>query len=519
MNDKNKKYPTREMLIADKHVSALFESFFKIIPEAAVLTDKNCKMLMFNPALIKIFGYVEEELIGKHKKILYASQESANEKVAAPSNFNDESILKVYQVNYRRKNGKIFPGKTTTSIIKDGEGKILGYLSIIRDILDAKANEIAIHRAYIEMEKNVEIRTRELRTEKERVQQYLDIAGVIIVVLDTNGNVRLINRKGTQIFGYKEEKIEGKNWFDNFIPERERKEVKEAFAKIISGNIEPLEYYENRILTKNGDERIIAWHNTVIRDENNNIISSLSSGEDITEKRQVQNDLRESSESIKRFAYSISHDLKNPTLALQGLTKHLEKKYGETLDKKGKLFFKQIQNTAEHIAVLVDNLNTFIITKEIPFEFEHIDLKELCGLIRDEFSDQLQKRGASWIEPEELPIIKADRISIMRVLRNFVDNALKYGGNKLNAIKINCEHSGTSYILSVKDNGLGFDEDKKEYMFKVFSRNMSSGDVYGTGLGLAIVKEIAEKHGGKAWAESNTNQGATFYISIAENLN
>ena len=92
------------MLIADKLVSALFESFFKIIPEAAVLTDKNCKMLMFNPALIKIFGYVEEELIGKHKKILYASQESANEKVAAPSNFNDESILKVYQVNYRRKN-------------------------------------------------------------------------------------------------------------------------------------------------------------------------------------------------------------------------------------------------------------------------------------------------------------------------------------------------------------------------------------------------------------------------------
>lgn len=519
MDNKTRNQHPREILIADKPVSALFDSFFRVIPEATVLTDKNHKIIMSNPALTKIFGYLEEELVGKQIKILYASKESYEEEVKVCFNLCDEETLKPYGVNYQRKNGNIFPSKTIGTIVKDNDGKIIGYLRVIRDLSEEKAAEITSQRAYIESEKKVEIRTRELRTEKEKAQQYLDIAGVIIVILDTNGNVNLINRKGVQILGYKEEKIEGKNWFDNFIPEKERKEVKETFDKIISGDIEPLEYYENCIVTKNGDERIIAWHNTVIRDENNNIISSLSSGDDITEKCKAENDLQKSSENIKRFAYSISHDLKNPTLALQGLTRHLEKKYGEVLDEKGKLFCKQIQNITEHITLLVDNLNTFITTKEIPFNFENIDLKESCSLIREEFLDQLQKREVNWIEPEVLPIIKADKISIMRVLRNFVDNALKYGGNNLSAINVYYEYSGNKHILSVSDNGLGFKEDKKEYMFKVFSRNVSPSDVYGTGLGLAIVKEIAEKHGGKAWAESNTNLGATFYISIAENLN
>ena len=518
MDDKSKNHHSKEKLIADKFVSALFGSFFETIPEATVLTDKNHKIIMSNPGLTKIFGYMEEELIGKNIQVLFASNESFDEKMEIRSNVSDEETIKSYGINYKRKNGKIFPSKTIRTIVKDTDEKIIGYLSIIRDISDEKATEIALQQAYNELGEKVEIRTRELRIEKEKAQQYLDIAGAIIVVLDAKGNVSLINRKGAQLFGYKEEKIEGKNWFDNFIPERERKEVKEVFAQIISGDIEPLEYFENCIVTKNGDERIIAWHNTVIRDENNNIISSLSSGEDITEKRQAEIELQHNSENIKRFAYSISHDLKNPAIALQGLTRHLEKKYGGVLDEKGKQYCKQINKITEHITLLVDNLNIFITTKEIPFKFENINLKDSCCLIREEYSDQLQKRGINWIEPEVLPTIKADRISIIRVLRNFVDNALKYGGKKLSAITVNYEHSANTHILSVNDNGLGFNEDQKQDIFKVFSRNISADNVFGTGLGLAIVKEIAEKHGGKAWAESNRIKGTTFYISIAESL-
>jgi light-regulated signal transduction histidine kinase (bacteriophytochrome) len=229
-------------------------------------------------------------------------------------------------------------------------------------------------------------------------------------------------------------------------------------------------------------------------------------------------DLQKSSENIKRFAYSISHDLKNPAIALHGLTRLLEKKYGEKLDEKGKAFCTQIINITAHITLLVDNINSLITTKEMPFNFENINLHESCSLIREEFAAQLNKRRITWLEPQLLPLVKADRLSILRILRNFVDNALKYGGEKLSEIEIGYQHSENTHILSVRDDGKGFKEGEEENMFRVFSRNTTSGDITGTGLGLAIVKEIAEKHGGNAWAESTLGQGATFYISISKNL-
>lgn len=135
---------------------------------------------------------------------------------------------------------------------------------------------------------------KELRKERDRAQQYLDVAGVIFVVLDREGNVTLINRKGCDILGYSEEEVLGKSWFECYVPLRLRSDVQAAFRKIINGEIEPFEYYENPVLTRSGGEKIIAWHNTLIRDSSGAIISSLSSGEDITERQAAERKLRES---------------------------------------------------------------------------------------------------------------------------------------------------------------------------------------------------------------------------------
>jgi signal transduction histidine kinase len=111
-----------------------------------------------------------------------------------------------------------------------------------------------------------------------------------------------------------------------------------------------------------------------------------------------------------------------------------------------------------------------------------------------------------------------DKVSILRIFRNLIDNALKYGGDTLRSIAIDYQDSRDYHIISVRDDGKGFDMKERENIFAAFTRSSTSGDVYGTGLGLAIVKEIAEKHGGDAWAESTLGEGATFYISIAKNL-
>jgi PAS domain S-box-containing protein len=133
-----------------------------------------------------------------------------------------------------------------------------------------------------------------LKKERDRAQNYLNIAGVMIIVINTDQKVTLVNKKCSEVLGYKEQEIIDRNWFDTFIPERARDEVRAAFMKLITGEIKPVEYFEYPILTREGTKRLIAWHNSVLRDDAGNITGTLSSGEDITERRQIEEKLHES---------------------------------------------------------------------------------------------------------------------------------------------------------------------------------------------------------------------------------
>jgi PAS domain S-box-containing protein len=135
--------------------------------------------------------------------------------------------------------------------------------------------------------------------ERDRAQKYLDITPALVVSLDTDGIVRLMNQKGCEILEGKVEEIVGKDWFDNFVPEDIRSEVKRVFARLMAGEAEAVEYYENTVLTLRGTQKIVAWHNTILYDDEGETIGILSSGEDITERRAAQNMLRESEHRFK----------------------------------------------------------------------------------------------------------------------------------------------------------------------------------------------------------------------------
>jgi PAS domain S-box-containing protein len=131
-----------------------------------------------------------------------------------------------------------------------------------------------------------------VRQERDRAQQYLDIAGVVIVALDRAGNITMLNRRGYELLGYLPGELDGKDWTDTCVPSYLRERLKETFYKLIAGEIELVEFYENPVLTRSGEERLVAWHNRLIRDEPGNIIGSLSSGEDITERKRAEEALR-----------------------------------------------------------------------------------------------------------------------------------------------------------------------------------------------------------------------------------
>jgi PAS domain S-box-containing protein len=158
------------------------------------------------------------------------------------------------------------------------DGGLQGYRGVDRDITARKQAEEA------------------LGEERLLAQTYLNLAGVIFVAIDASGTVTLVNQKACEVLGYSEEQIVGRNWFDTCLPPRLKETVKDVARQVLGGDIEPVEYFENPILTSSGAERIIAWHNTTLRDGSGCIAGTLSSGEDITERKRAEEELRNEKE-------------------------------------------------------------------------------------------------------------------------------------------------------------------------------------------------------------------------------
>ena len=228
--------------------------------------------------------------------------------------------------------------------------------------------------------------------------------------------------------------------------------------------------------------------------------------------------LEERSEQVKRFAYTMAHDLKNPTVALCGLTNRLRNRHGHLLDEKGRKSCDQIIRSSEQMAALIENINTYILTLNHLPKFEDVQLTDLVQEIQYEFNDPLLRRKIAFTSSANLPAIKADRLALLRVLRNLVQNALKYGGENLDEIKIGYAESDNFHILSVKDNGVGIPEGDYEKIFIFLEQGTNASYTEGCGFGLSIVKEIAEQHGGSAWCEPDANAGVEFFVSVNNRL-
>jgi len=145
-----------------------------------------------------------------------------------------------------------------------------------------------------------------VRKQQQQLAQYLDVAGVILTVLNRSGEVTLINKRGCQILGCSQEDVLGAHWIDRFIPEHSRGDVGAVLERLLAGEIEHAEYFENPVLTTDGQERVISWHNALLRDESGAIVGALSSGEDVTERVKAEQALRESEERFRIAAQSAS---------------------------------------------------------------------------------------------------------------------------------------------------------------------------------------------------------------------
>jgi len=338
-----------------------------------------------------------------------------------------------------------------------------------------------------------------------------------LVVLDANLRVISANRSFYETFKVKPGETEGQLLYDLGNRQWDIPKLRELLEEILPTDT-AFDNFEVEHEFKIIGRRVMHLNARRIYREIDETHLILLAIEDATEGKRAQQALRQSSEKLKFFAYSVMHDLKSPTIGIYGLTELLHKHYKDALDERGKSYCDQILKASVHVAALIEKINVYIATKESPLKIEKINIKDILQMVREEFSPRLTVRQVKWLEPDAMIEVEADQLSILRVFRNFLDNALKYGGEELSEIRIGYEESEEFHTLSISDDGAGIREGDYERIFAAFRRGETYKAVEGVGLGLAIVAEIAERHGGRVWAESRNDRWTTFHISIAKDL-
>lgn len=229
--------------------------------------------------------------------------------------------------------------------------------------------------------------------------------------------------------------------------------------------------------------------------------------------------LEESNKELEGFSYSVSHDLRAPLRAINGFALMLEEDYTAGLDAEGRRFLAVIRENTNRMGALVDDLLAFSRLGRQAVAKAEVNVD---ALVRDVVEEALRfhQGTAPRIRIETLPSANADQGLLRQVWINLISNALKYGSRSVEpAITVTGQRSAEETIYAVKDNGVGFDMDYAEKLFGVFQRLHRPDEFEGTGVGLAIVQRIVSRHGGRIWAESKVNQGATFSFALPSGEN
>ncbi|WP_455374796.1 PAS domain S-box protein [Kaarinaea lacus] len=369
-----------------------------------------------------------------------------------------------------------------------------------------------------------------LRAERDRAQKYLDTVEAMIISLDENGCISLINRKGCQILGYTEQELLGKNWFTTCLPQPQGlEEVYPVFKKIMSGDIFTTEYYENPVVTRDGNERIIAWHNSYFRDTDGNIIGTLGAGEDITGRleaeerdRQRQAELAHLSRVniVGEMAAGIAHELNQPLSSIVTYAEVALRIINSDISQTDKLIeaLEGSRNQANRAAGIIRHLRKLVSKKTSQKSQTDVNLliQDSVKFIGAEIRKQNIKVDLNL--ENNLPLASVDGVQIEQVLLNLINNSIEAMHqtpitNRILKIQTKFERND-SIQIAVTDTGHGLDEETRHKIFEPF---VSTKGEMGMGMGLSISRSIIEAHHGKLTVQSNPGAGATFSFTLPLN--
>jgi len=486
----------------------LLQAIIDTIPVMITIYDPQLKTIQFNKNFREVLGWSEEDV--KHNdfmSVFYPDPEYR--KMVQDYMQSLTSGWRDFKVT--AKDGSIVDSSWANVRIPDGRQVGIGI-----DIRERKMMEEELMRARDNSEIKVRERTAELKYQADLLKNVNDA----IIATDSEFNITSWNKAAERIFGWKSEEVMGKN--TNSIlqieyPNAEKEEVIKSMREKGS--------FKGETIYKRKDGTTIPIESTVmaLKDKNNNITGWVAVNRDITERKQVEEEinnliinLKRSNEELEHFAYVASHDLQEPLRTIASFTQLLERRYKNRLDSDADEFMDYIVEAAVRMKEQIEGLLEYSRVATKGKEFEIIDMDEILDITIQSLDTSIKESNAE-ITYEELPDVMGDGVQLQRVFQNLLSNAIKFRKCEESLkvhISVYKDENKDNYVFSIKDNGIGIEEQYLKRIFTIFQRLHTWDKYKGTGIGLSIVKRIVERHGGHIWAESEFGKGSTFYFTL-----
>jgi signal transduction histidine kinase len=245
--------------------------------------------------------------------------------------------------------------------------------------------------------------------------------------------------------------------------------------------------------------------------------------EDVTDQRRAEQEraryaaeLQRSNRELQQFAYTVSHDLREPLRMVNGYLRLLEKRYGEQLDEAAGEFIDFAVDGAARMDGLIQDLLAYARVDTQGKDFVSVDCDEIIQQVLHVLRFRIEDQDAE-VTHDVLPTVMGDRTQLVQLFQNLISNALKFQPPDRDAppkVHVAAEARENMWRFAVQDNGIGIAPEHRDHLFGIFQRLHTRDEYEGSGIGLAICKKIVERHGGRIWLESKVGEGTTFYFTL-----
>jgi PAS domain S-box-containing protein len=472
----------------------LFSTAISSTGDAVFLTALDGEILAWNPAAEELFGYSDDEAIGRKADMLVPPDRTEEYETNVRLHRAQRTVHR-YETVRQREDGTRIELEQTVSPVADADGNIIGISVIARDSSECRAAERLLEVA-------------------------VEAAPSGMLMVDGEGRIALANRQIERQFGYKRDEPVGRK-VEMLVSEQHRAAhptLRAAFAAAPESRAMGAgrDLFARR---KDGSEFPVEIGLTPVEVNGEDMV--LGAVVDITGRKETEEALalhtralERSNAELERFAFVASHDLQEPLRTIASFCELLQRRHADRLEGEALEFIDFVIDGANRMKALVNDLLAVSRLREAAVQTEPTPLDELMTASLRDLGGAIGEAGAS-VTHDPLPTVMGNAGELSQLLRNLIGNGIKFRGDAPPAVHVSARRDRTgAWEISVADNGIGIAPDQRERIFDAFVRLNRRDEFPGTGIGLAVCRRIVERHGGRIWVEPAPAGGTAFRFTL-----